>query len=108
MSLNLAFKFLERFLNSQVNAVYKTVQKNVPPKEQKAVFKIFYEASSKAPQGTIFGGFILSGRFGHRRAAEPKKTRLITWTYVFKVDGNVVEVCRSFILCVFQISEKNV
>lgn len=84
------------------------MQKNVPPKEQKAVFNMFYEASSKAQQGSIFGKFILSGRFGHRRVAEPKNNRLITWTYVSKVDGSVVEVCRSFILGVFQLSEKNV
>lgn len=62
---------------------------------------MFYEASYKAPQGTSFGRFILSGRLSHRRVAEPKKKRLITWTYIFKV-----EVCRSFILGGFQISEK--
>lgn len=81
--------------------------KNVPPKEQQAVFNMFYEARSKSTQGAILGSFILSERLGRRRIAEPKKNRLNTWTYVFKVDGNVVEVCRSFILGVFQISEKN-
>lgn len=59
--------------------------KNVSPKEQQAVFNMFYEARSKSTQVAILGSFILSERLSHRRIAEPKKNRLNTWTNVCRL-----------------------
>lgn len=74
--------------------------------DQKNIFCSFYSLKTKELQDTYLAGTLKLKGDVKRVTVDPKKLRLNTWVYSLKNNGIDFEVCRSFLLHLFSISEK--
>lgn len=80
----------------------------LPVKDQHCLYQSFYNGQSKTSQDTYLGGcmHLYDGTVRKRLTLNPKINRSNKWKYVLKVDGIEVEVCRSVIVHLLQLSVK--
>jgi hypothetical protein len=77
--------------------------------EQNDSFISFFNSGSKSLQDSFLASCVkVKDTKVKRPTTDPKQNRVYTWTYILKTEGVVQEVCRKFIVQLFQVSMERV